>query len=105
MSMFGFLDQPSYEDRVVGRDEFDWGFISTVKVNDGRKLFETAVKHHDYNEGDMVIVDCYDTKKQAKAGHDRWVTKMENPPEELVDIANSEIQQITGKETFKRKGS
>ncbi len=103
MSMFGFMYQSPYKDRVVSRDEFDWGFISTVEVNDGRKLFETAVKHQDFNYGEMIIVDCYDTKKEAKAGHDDWITKMENPPKELVDIANSEIQQLTGEETFKRK--
>ena len=88
--------------RKVVRDTFDWGFISTVSVTDGRKTFETAIKHPEYNGGDMVIVDCYDTVEEAEAGHRAWVKTMENPPEELIDIANSEIQQAIGKETFKR---
>lgn len=103
IDMFKYVDQPPYKDRVVGLNTFDWGFISTAKVNDGRKLFETAVKHQDFNDGEMVIVACYDTKKEAQTGHDKWITKMENPPKELIDIANSEISQFIGEETFKRK--
>lgn len=103
--MFGFFnDIGNYDDRKVGRDYFDWGFISTAKVSDGQKDYETAVEHPEYNDGSMVIVDSYDTKEEAEAGHKKWVATMtsDNLPEELVDIANSDIQQMIGKETFKR---
>lgn len=80
-----------YDDRKVARDEYGWGFISTVFVIAGRKDYETAVKHPDYNDGDMVIVDCYATEKEAKRGHQKWIKIMENPPDQLKDCANSEI--------------
>ena len=104
MGMFDFMgNMEPYEDRLVNRSDFDWGFISTVAVSDGRKPFETAIQHIDFNDGDMVIVACYDTKKQAEKGHDKWIKEMENHPKEVIDIENYEIQQHLGKETFKKK--
>lgn len=95
--MFNFFeDMGNYSDRKVGRDNFDWGFVSTAKVSDGRKPYETAVEHKEYNDGDMVIVDCYDTKEEAEKGHAKWVANMTDKtlPEKLVDCANAEIAQL-----------
>ena len=102
--MFGFLqDMENYEERKVNKTDYDWGMISTAKVSDGRKPYETAVKHRDYNDEKMVIVDCYDTIEEAEKGHDKWIVTMESPPEELKDIANSEIQEFIGEKVFKRE--
>jgi len=95
--MFEFLSMAgNYEARVVGRDDFDWGFISTAKVNDGRKPYETAVEHNKYNNGEMVIVECYDTKTEAKEAHTKWVKTMtaKKLPTKLIDCNNSKIQQL-----------
>lgn len=74
MSMLGFLnDMDNYDDRVVGRDEFDWGYISTAQVSDGRQPIETAIGHEEYNNGKLVIVEAYDTVEEAKVGHARWI--------------------------------
>ncbi len=100
-----FMDFGNYSDRVVGRDDFDWGFVSTAKVSDGSQPIETAVQHPDYNDGKMVIVEAYDDEDAAKAGHTKWVKSMtaETIPDSLTDCANSEIQQVIGKETFERQ--
>ena len=62
--MFEFLMAAPYEDRKVARYDATWGFISTVSVNDGNQPYETAVEHSAYNDGDMVIVQAYDTKEE-----------------------------------------
>lgn len=95
--MFGFLaDVGNYADRVVGRDDFDWGFISTCSVSDGAKPYETAVKHKLYCETDMVIVEAYDNKEAAEAGHKKWLGTMTAKvlPEQLTDCCNSEVAQL-----------
>ena len=96
---FDFMDMGgSYEERCVGRydDENVGLMVSTASVNDGAYPFETAVAHPKYNDGDMVIVEAYDTKEDAKAGHDRWETVMtaRELPEQLVDCLNSEVSQM-----------
>src|SRR5688572_17740829 len=108
--MFNFFQMGgTYESRKVARDDYGWGFISTAQVNDGSKPYETAVKHTDYNDGSMVIVENYDTKGEAQAGHAKWVTTMtaKTLPKTLVDCANADIAQmceaIGGKMEFPRK--
>ena len=99
--LFDFLDMGgTYDERCVERydDENVGLMVSTASVNDGSHPYETAVAHPEYNDGDMVIVEAYDTKKDAKAGHERWVTAMtaKELPERLVDCANSEVSQLRG---------
>ena len=94
--MFGNMSANNYNDRVV--DKFDDGnlFVSTAIVTDGRKLYETAVAHPDYNNNTMVIVECYDTKKEAQKAHNSWVASMltEPLPTKLVDCGNSFISGL-----------
>ena len=97
--MFEYLQMMgNYDDRKVDRwdNEDESKMVSTCSVIDGRKLFETAVQHPAYNEGKMVIVECYSTKKDAKTGHSKWLKLMlkDNLPDVLVDCQNSEISQM-----------
>jgi hypothetical protein len=91
-----FLFAAPYESRKVQRDEFEWGFISTAYVNDGAQPYETAVEHPDYNDGSMVIVEAYDSREAAEAGHLRWVAAMtaNTLPETLTDVPNAEIASL-----------
>lgn len=92
-----FVMMGNYEDRKVARDEFSWGFISTVSVTDGEKTYETAVKHERYSKGgSMIIVENYDTKSEAEAGHAKWVKTMtaKKLPDKLVDCCNAGIAQL-----------
>lgn len=97
--MLEFLqDKETYEDRKV--DRWDSGdktkMVSTAAVSDGRKLFETAVKHPAYDDGKMIIVGCYDTKAEAQVGHDKWLDLMltNKLPKVLSDCGNAKISQL-----------
>lgn len=96
--LFDFVDMDgTYDERCVGRydDENVGLMVSTASVNDGAHPFETAVAHPEYNNGSMVIVEAYDTKKEAKAGHEQWEKAMtaKELPERLVDCCNAEVAQ------------
>jgi len=97
--MFGFMGMMNdYEDRKI--DRFESGedfFISTVSVNDNtRHPFETAVCHPNYNGGNIVIVEEYDSKDDAQEGHDKWVEIMTAAelPQELKDVSSCDIAEF-----------
>jgi hypothetical protein len=96
--MFNFMDMAgNYEDRKVDKYEEGELFISTARVTDADKPYETAVKHPDYGmDGSLAIVETYDTIEEAQKGHDQWVAKMtgENLPDELADVGLSGIGQL-----------
>lgn len=99
MGMFDFFGMiGNYEDRKVAHDEAEGGLvIDTAEVNDGNKRYETAVSHPEYNDDKWVIVEAYDTKEEAAAGHERWKKIMTTDPlpEALKDCCNAEIAQFT----------
>ena len=102
--MFRFLDMiGNYEERKVDRYEKEGLLVDTAAVNDSDKPFETAVACPAYNNGKWVIVELYNTKKQAQAGHNKWVKKMtaKTLPKNLKDVSTAEIAtfcDVFGKE-------
>lgn len=97
MGMFDFFAMAgNYEQRKVGRLDADWGFVSTCYVNDADKPYETAVEHPEYNDGNMVIVEAYDTRGDAEQGHARWVDTMtaETLPDVLRDNGRAGIAMM-----------
>ena len=109
-SMFEFLeDIGNYDERVVSNNEYVWGEIDTCRVSDGRRPYETAVKHEDYGAR-WIIVEAYDDVEEARLGHERWVRTMTKAPsEELVDCLNSGVAQVFdalgGVQRFPRKAN
>ena len=87
--MFGMIG--TYEQRKVARTEIEDGFVSTARMTDTEKPFETGISHELYNEGYIVIVEQYDTKEEALAGHEKWVKVMEGKPEKLIDRGDCEL--------------
>lgn len=81
----------SYNSQKVARFEKGDLFVSTAKVTDSASPYETAVSHPFYNTGRIVIVEQYDTLKEAKIGHKKWVSIMTHPelPAELVDVSTN----------------
>ncbi len=67
--------------------------VSTMRVVDSQQPFETAVEHPEYNGGDIIIVEMYQTREDAAAGHKRWLKTMTsgNLPNEIVDKSTSSI--------------
>ena len=90
--MFDFFAMMgNYEDRKVARFEDGTCTVDTAAVTDSAKPYETGICHPAYNEGAWVIVELYDTKEGAVAGHDRWVKTMtaKELPAELTDVSTA----------------
>ena len=107
---FDFIrDMGNYDERCVGRYDNDDLMVSTARVSDGAQPYETAVAHPKYNDGDMVIVEAYDSGGEAKAGHERWVATMTNGklPTQLTNCCNAGVSQmldaVGGNVVFPRK--
>ena len=107
--MFGFLDMiGNYEDRKVDNYQGDNNLeIDTCSVTDGEHDYETAVAHPEYNHGKWVIVEAYDTKDEAQAGHNKWVKKMTGKklPAKLTDCTNDAISKLCDKLDFLRQAA
>jgi len=82
----------TYEERKIGRNEYDWGFISTVQVTDGILPFETGIRHRDYSDS-VIAVEAYQTREEASSGHEKWVRTMtsDSLPDVLQDCCNSQL--------------
>lgn len=99
----------TYEERKVDLYNFpnEVGYISTVRVTDGRLPYETAVCHKEYTgEAGIAVVEAYETRAKAKAGHKRWVKLMlEKPPKSIKEINNCEWAYELGlsEDEYKRK--
>lgn len=91
---FGMAD--NYDERVVARYENGALIVDTCSVTDGSHPYETGISHPRYNNGKWVIVEAYDTKTDAKKGHEEWVKKMTAPklPPSLSDCGNAGISQL-----------
>jgi len=98
--MFGFLDEMmnnTYEQRKIARYEKDGIFVDTCAVGDSEQPYETAIEHPKYNNGVMIIVQMYDTKEQAKKGHNKWVKKMtaQNLPKAIKDVSTCDVVEFS----------
>lgn len=80
-------------ERVVGRwtNDDQSLFVDTCLVHDAKKPYETAVAHPAYNNGQLIIVEYYDTPEEALIGHARWEEMVKNNdlPSELIDVSNN----------------
>ncbi len=77
-------------------DEDSSTLVSTIKVMAGEEPYETAVEHPAFNNGKLVVVEGYSSRKEAIEGHYKWVAIMTHAelPDKLVDAQNSPISQI-----------
>lgn len=86
----------TYDERKI--DKFEEGdlIIDTCLVTDSEKPYETAISHPKFNNGKWVIVELYDTKEEAKKGHNKWVKIMTSKefPKELNDVSSAKIAQV-----------
>jgi hypothetical protein len=102
--MFDFFSMAgTYEERKVALYNEGGLVISTAMVTDGDLDFETAIKHPDYNDGNFVIVEAYDSLSDAHEGHERWVEIMtaEPLPDALRDCQNSSVSKFLDPEDMK----
>ena len=107
-NMFSFLaDVGNHEQRQVANTEHAPDFIiDTAAVSDGVRPFETGIMHPAYNNGKWVIVEGYNTREEALAGHAKWdVCMFPELPDQLVDCGNAMISSFMGASgmVFKRQ--
>jgi len=109
MSIFNFLDMANnYEERKVANFEENGLIVDTCAVTDSNKPYETGITHPSYNNGEWIIVELYSTKKEAEAGHKKWVNIMTSSklPKLLKDVSTATIAKAcdyAGKDWRKRK--
>lgn len=99
--MFGFFNMTeNYEERLIANDKIHDTEVDTVAVSDSDQPYETAIADPHYNKGKWVIVEMYDTKEEAKQGHNKWLNEVTNgsPPNELVDVSSCDIVKLGGLE-------
>ena len=82
--------------RGVARFEQDGLFVDTCAISDSEQPYETAVGHPLYNSGELIIVEMYDTREDAAAGHVRWVETMTATelPTYLRDVSSCGIKRV-----------
>lgn len=92
-----FMDMAgNYKERLVANytnKNNDRIQVDTAAISDSDQPYETGIIHPGYNDGDWIIVEVYDTIKEAKVGHKRWVKKMtaRSLPNQLLDVSTAEI--------------
>ena len=72
--MFGYLDMLfTYDARKVKCDEMEDFTLDTALVTDREWLYETAVKHDNFNDCNWIILEGSDTKADALEVHNKWL--------------------------------
>ena len=95
--MYDFLSMAdNYDSRAVARYEKKNLIIDTCAVTDSDEPYETGIKHCKYNCNAWVIVEMYNTKKDAQKGHQKWIKKMtsKNLPKTLKDVSTCTIKKL-----------
>lgn len=94
---FNFFDMADdYAERCVANFKKGKLTVDTCAVRDSDWDYETGVQHPEYNNGKWVIVQGYDSKKEALAGHNKWVRIMtgKNLPSHLKDVSTAGIAKF-----------
>jgi len=61
----------TYKDRVVANDVINGVTIDTALVTDSDQPYETGICSKEYNNGNWIIVELYDTKELSIIGHNK----------------------------------
>lgn len=86
----------------VERYEDDNLLVSTIQATD-HDGYETAIAHPDYNDGALIIVECYDSEDEARMGHAKWPATMTT--KELPDVLTDNPCDFFGDMLFKVLGA
>lgn len=97
------------ENTIVGKFNTDNLFVSTVLAFDS-DVYETAIGSPYYNNGQLIIVETYESYSQAFKGHESWVKVMNREWEELPEILKTShstflsvfFELVGGQQTFEK---
>jgi hypothetical protein len=86
----------NYEQRKVANTVVGELVVDTCRVTDSAFPYETGVEHPNYNNGEWVVVEHYNSKVDAQTGHDKWVKIMTTKPlpKALRDVSTSEVANL-----------
>lgn len=90
--MFSFLlDAGNRESRLIKNDKVGEATIDTCRVSDGKQPYETGISHPEYDSGQWIIAEAYNTPDAALKGHKKWVKIMsaKKLPKEIPDCNNA----------------
>lgn len=95
--LFGYMDMiGNYEERVVKNDKCADFTLDTARVTDRNWIYETAVAHSGFNNGDWIILDGCMSKEQAVEMHDKWLNKLQN--EDITELTDYYTDEVFRKE-------
>jgi hypothetical protein len=86
LSMIG-----TYGQRNVDNFKNEVFTVDTSAVCDRDYIYEVAVAHKEFNDGDWIILEGVYTKEEAQKAHDKWVEYfLKNDYTEIYDIYENE---------------
>lgn len=90
--MFSIISMAgNYEERKVINTKEELFTLDTAAVTDRTWKYETAVKHNHFNNNQWVILGGCETKEEAIAMHDKWLTLLRHELPVLVDYYDNSI--------------
>lgn len=87
----GFEKWDKYENRLVNNTVSGLYTVDTVYCDD-TEMYETAIWKEKGNP--MIIVEEYETKEQAVAGHLKWVEFVKTEPTEALSCQTDRINKF-----------
>ena len=95
--LFGYMDMiGNYEERVVKNDKCADFTLDTARVTDRNWIYETAVAHSRFNNGDWIILDGCGSKEEAVEMHNKWLNKLQN--EDITELTDYYTDEVFRKE-------
>lgn len=80
------------EARKTGNTKEKDYIVDTCYASD-TGLYETGISCERISDGDWVIVEEYETEKESKIGHKKWVKHMKTKPKKLLSIQTEEWEE------------
>lgn len=90
-------------ERELKEDTINGYHIDTCAIDDRDWIYETAIQHKQFNNGEWIIVRGYDTEEEARAGHVMWVEKAKAGFQKLYDVFSEKIYPKDRKQEQKPK--
>ena len=74
MNLFGICDMyGTYEERKVSNTKRDAFELDTARVTDRPWIYETAVAHKEFRNGDWIVLEGCSSKEEAERMHEKWL--------------------------------
>ena len=94
-NIFGIVTMcDNYEERKVENTQNDKFILDTARVTDRNWIYETAVKHKDFNYNDWIVLESYDDVESAKEGHSKWLRFLDSDNYETLHDIYEKVDHV-----------